>query len=287
MLQSVSIHSLLSSVVISFCLGISIPLGYAETAPDKGQENIQAVKSINPQPNWKEIAPDFEVVELSTTDGGIFSASLLFARTKLDKFRVKVVRAKEYGSNRSTVKSIANSSGAVLAINSNFFDPNGEPLGLIVSRGISLNPIHKGGKVLTGIFQVTNNGISIINRGAFQVDGILEATQAGPRLLSSGNPVQGLKQSQVASRRAGVCIDAQDRLIFFCSRSTFGGVTMSELQRILTDSRINCVDALNLDGGGSAQLYISVKDQNDSLVYEQSIAGRDPVPTALILQEIR
>ena len=228
-------------------------------------DSNMAVPSQSVESDWKLIAPDLEILEYTVQEGGIFASSLVFVRTALKNYKLRVGWAKEFGFSQGTVKSIAQAAGATLAINANFFDPKGDPIGLVVSRGISLNNIHRGGKVLTGIFQLTNKGAALVNRTAYDPKGVIEAVQAGPRLIVNKLPIDGLREGESASRRAGVCIDELGRILVFSSQSTFGGVTMNQLQRILREPSINCVDALNLDGGGSAQMYVGVKDRTNKL----------------------
>ena len=238
--------------------------------------------SATSTPFWHAVGEDLETGEMKITSRALFTSQLTFFRTSLNKYRIGVIRASEYGWKRSDVKSLSRTSKAVLGINANFFDEQWNPLGIIVSRGIVLQKIHKGGTTLTGIFQVTRHGISIVNRQSFQGETILEALQAGPRLLSAGTPVDGIRESLTPSKRAGLCIDKSGRLIFFAVSSRFIGLDIEELQNVLLQKNIDCVDALNLDGGGSAQLYVS--DKLPSAVpdwKEFYISGDDEVPVIL------
>ena len=106
--------------------------------------------------------------------------------------------------------------------------------------------------------------------------------QGGPRLLANGAAVPGLRDVNSSSRRAGVCLDKDNRLIFFCVSSSLSGVSLAELQTALRAPGIDCVDALNLDGGGSAQLYVSSELPGSVReASELSIRGKDEIPVAL------
>ncbi|MCB9030666.1 MAG: phosphodiester glycosidase family protein [Deltaproteobacteria bacterium] len=238
------------------------------------------------QHEWRALSQDLEILELGTDESGIFSSKVLFLRSALKQHRVVVTRAKDFSFQKATVRALAKKQNAVLTINANFFDPKSNPLGIVVHRGIVFNNLHRGGNVLTGVFQVKDTGLSIIPRNKFSLEGILEAVQSGPRLIYNGREVDGLKQSQETSRRAGVCIDNIGRVVFFCTNSGFIGLSLEQLQKLLLRPEIQCKDALNLDGGGSAQMYIkyngeSSQDQSLSLF----IPGRDEVPVALSLIE--
>lgn len=225
---------------------------------------------------WRRIAPDLEATTVST---GLASTDVVLVRTRLARFRVGVVRASEHGSHRASVRRLSEASGAVLGINANFFDESGRALGLVVSKGTVLQRLHGGGRTLTGVFAVDPRGPRIESRVAYSPIGVLEAIQAGPRLVSNGAPVSGLTSSGASARRAGACIDQEHRLLFFAASSGLLGLTFDELQQILLRPGINCRDALNFDGGGSAQLYVNPGAVPGGLkTAEIFIPGADDVP---------
>ena len=233
---------------------------------------------------WRTLGDDLEFAELSVSTRIFFSSKLTFLRTSLARYRVGLVRAAEFGWKRADVKTLCQASRAAVGINSNFFDEQGDPLGLVVTRGIMHQRIHQGGSTLTGVFQASRKRISIVNRSSFSREQALEALQAGPRLLASGQPVAGLRETLSLPKRAGVCIDSQGRLIFFAVSSRFFGLSLDTLQQTLRRPEIDCSDALNLDGGGSVQLYVSGKLPGAAHeTAEISITGDDQVPVILAL----
>lgn len=223
---------------------------------------------------WEEVRDDLEVREVPYPSSALFPAKVSFLRTSLERLSVGVVRAQDLGKSRLSVKTMVERSKAIAGINANFFDTEGAPLGLIVSRALVHRKIHSGGKTLTGIFQMKRTGPGIVGRDAFSLDGVLEAVQAGPRLLLGGVKTPSLSDNAY-SRRAGVCIDKEGRLLLFCVSSGLLGVTVPQLQEVLLSEGIDCVDALNFDGGGSAQLHLSEQQGMD---YKLSIPGSDDVP---------
>ncbi|MCB0336241.1 MAG: phosphodiester glycosidase family protein, partial [Bdellovibrionales bacterium] len=196
-----------------------------------------------------------------------------------------VLRAVSFGQTTSSAKALALKSNAVMTINANFFDENGKPLGLVVSQGIQQQKIHQGGNTLTGVFFVTRENIGIVNRSNFQSDLVIEAVQAGPRLLASGNKIKGLNKNEIRTRRSGVCVDKKKRLIFFITTG-FMGITLHQLQEMILTPDIGCVDALNLDGGGSAQMYLDTQHASgQSKIDNITIHGSEPVPVMLALRQ--
>ncbi len=230
---------------------------------------------------WYSLAPDLDIKEISVKSNPIFGSNLLFIRTALKKYQVKVIRSQEYGEKRSDVRNLALKTNAVLAINANFFDENGRALGLVINRGKVFNRLHAGGKTLTGIFQASRKNIKISGRNNIEYQSILEAVQAGPRLIING-VIPETKNSFQNSKRSGVCIDNKGKLIIFATTETFSGVSLDVLQKVLVSPEIGCKDALNFDGGGSAQIYVSNEiPEMRERIEARYIPGNDKIPVAI------
>jgi exopolysaccharide biosynthesis protein len=230
---------------------------------------------------WKKVGDDLEIASVDVQTKNFLKAEAVMVRSALQRYRVGVVRAAEYGLLRGSVKTLCRAGRATVCINANFFDESGSPLGLVISRGIEHKRLHKGGDTLTGVFQVTRDGPQIISRADFEPAKVIEAVQAGPRLLLSGSKVQGLRDL-ASTRRSGVCLDAEHRLIMFAVSPGIVGISVEEMQNLLLDPGINCQNALNLDGGSSSQLYINSAVLGAvSGFQEVSVPGRDDVPVAL------
>ena len=101
--------------------------------------------------------------------------------------------------------------------------------------------------------------------------------QSGPLLLLRGAPqaVTGLPLR--ASRRALIGIDKEHRTVIAVTDNLIGGLYWAELQEIFSagSGQVPTVDLLNLDGGGSAQLYIKAGK------FEEFVAGTVEVPVAI------
>lgn len=232
---------------------------------------------------WRQVAPGLEITEINLSKISPLGGQLVLARAVTTRHRLEVIRAAQFGWQRATAKTLCKAARASVCVNANFFDESGNPLGLVVSRGTEYSRLHRGGRTLTGIMQLTRQEISVLNRSDFMPGRAIEAIQAGPRLLKSGLPIPGLKDSR-STRRAGMCLDQQGRVIFYCSHSTLSNLSVSELQTILQNQPVSCLDALNLDGGGSAQMFIAANPARplDSKTQgEVWLSGRDEVPIAL------
>ena len=240
-------------------------------------------ESQNVPVRWQKLGHDLEIAEVHTSPGTLLSPQLTLLRTSGTSYQLGVVAAVSFGMQRSTVKRLAESSGAMLGINANFFDERGDPLGLVLTGGRLRHAVHRGGKTLTGVLEVRRGGARIVSRDRFSPKGVLEAIQAGPRLIVGSAPVEKPRDSVKYERRAGVCIDRQGRIVFFISSGLIG-ISFKELIQLLLQSDVGCRDALNLDGGGSAQLYLSSEIAGAvPTLRELSVPGSDQIPVMLAL----
>ncbi len=236
----------------------------------------------SPPVSWSRVADDLELSRVSVKTGTFISTEVLFLRTSLRRYDVQVLRASQAGQSRSNIKQICESNKSIACINASFFDERGEPLGLVVSRGIQYSRVHNGGNTLTGIFEVNREGIKFASRRNFDASNSIEAIQSGPRLIRDGQIVQGLDQSRQNSRRSGICVDNKNRLLLFVVSSRLFGISLHGLQEILLHPEIACVQALNLDGGGSSQFFMTANPPGALAGHaEILIAGADEIPIAL------
>lgn len=242
------------------------------------------VAVADPEIAWEPIGTDLEQANAKLNPGSVFSASAVLLRSSLTNYRLQVLRAADFGWKRANVRAMCREAGASACINSNFFDEQGRALGLVISRGIIQQKMHRGGGTLTGVAFVTPKSIGIAHRDAFSPEGVIEATQAGPRVLDDGQAVSGLKESSFRTNLSGMCLDQQGRVVLYRVSAGVFGASLPLLQRLLLSSGVACVDALNFDGGGSSQLYISGEIPGHAgAVREESFPGRDEVPVALAL----
>ena len=249
---------------------------------------LSTAESVPEKIEWERIGNGLEQTNFKVNADSIISSSIALVRSDLKNHRLAVIRASEFGWKHATVQALCKQSGAVACINANFFDEQGKPLGLVASRGIIHQKIHKGGGLLTGVLYASAKSVNISHRDTFSTEGVVEAIQAGPRLVSQGVIVEGIKESSRSSNLSGICIDAQNRIsIFRVTSGVFGG-SLHQLQSVLTHPGIACTEALNFDGGGSSSMYISGEIQGHAgAVREENFPGTDEVPVAIGLFPIQ
>ena len=197
----------------------------------------------------------------------------------LDAFEFDIALANDLNTKRRDVKSMAKSDKADFAINAHFFDPEGDVLGLLIKNNTELHPMHKGGGLLTGIFYIENNLPKFSYRNNYSASNPNIAIQSGPRLIENGKRT-AIKTNEAYSRRSGIAITKDNQILIFATELRFPGATLLDIQKILSNPRLNIRDALNFDGGSSSQVYTTLLDSG-----EFYISGGDIVPTALIARK--
>jgi len=228
--------------------------------------------------DFERVGDDLEIAETQIVTGGLFDASVVLVRSALRRYNIKVILAATGGSD---VRQMCEDARATACVNANFFDADGKALGLVVSRGIVYHKLHLGGRTLSGVLALTPDGVRITERDSINLASVSEAIQAGPLLIQAGAK-RPINERATSTRRAGVCIDDQNRIILFAVSSSFSGVSISALQDLLASKKVGCRDALNLDGGGSAQLFVSSHLPGAAQDFSGvDIQGRDQVPVAL------
>ena len=231
---------------------------------------------------WKPQGLGLDISQVEIPSKIFFKSHLTLLRFGLADYKIVVIRATDFGLTRATIKTLCQKARALACINANFFDEGGKPLGLVVTRGMTLQGLHRRGGTLTGVFQITRNSASIINRSEYNPEAVVEAIQAGPRLLAKSEKIPGLRESNSSTRRSGVCIDASNRIILYVMSTGFFGLSLENLREFLLSDSVQCTDAINLDGGGSAQLYAELmvdRDNGSKTIF--SVEGTDEIPIAL------
>jgi uncharacterized protein YigE (DUF2233 family) len=207
---------------------------------------------------WQKIEEGFEF-KAAQIDGQPYQSliKLKVLRVGLEKFQVRVLDTRVYGTDRLEIRLLAKKAQALAAINGGFFTPEYRPLGLLIVDGKEVNPLRRAD---WGVFLIQENRPRIIHTNEFQNDrNISQAMQVGPRLVVNGRELQMKRQ---AARRSALGVTMKYQLILLSTDDT--DVYAQDLARIfhLPESQggLECRDAMVLDGGPSAQMYAEYKD---------------------------
>ncbi|HLN85631.1 MAG TPA: phosphodiester glycosidase family protein, partial [Candidatus Limnocylindrales bacterium] len=140
-----------------------------------------------------------------------------------------------------------------------------------INRSVSKHALY------TGVFGMRDGSPFVVHRDEFNPSLASEALQSGPLLLYRGAPVEVMRGLGRYARRAVVGIDKDGRVIAAVTDGVLGGLSFAELQDLFANpkAQLDTPDLVNLDGGGSAQLYLKAGK------FEEWVAGTTEVPVAI------
>lgn len=178
-----------------------------------------------------------------------------------------------------TAKTAAEQAGALAALNGGFFTPEGQPLGFLRTHGEDLGGLHPGP---LGEGLVLDTPPTLLRRENFrkvsqQARHIL---QAGPFLILDSQACAGLRGREPRDR---AFLLSDGKHLFALAHSS--ACSLESLAQALAQQPIpefHIERALNLDGGTSADLWISREIPGGPL--ERSSFFRKPVRNYLLLK---
>ena len=256
---------------------ITISVGSA-SPQSSAKQKISPTLSVIDAGAWKSVQKGIEsrTIALERREPA-YTLDLKLLRFDTQWITARLLRATQYQLKAASAMTFVERSGAVAAINANYFDTDGKPLAFLKAGGQAINPRVSRSSLYTGVFGVKDQRPFISHRDDFLSEQADEAMQSGPLLLLRGAPqaVTGLPLR--ASRRALIGIDKEQRLMIAVTDNLIGGLFWAELQEIFSAGswQVQAQDLLNLDGGGSAQLYIKAGK------FEEFVAGTVEVPVAI------
>jgi uncharacterized protein YigE (DUF2233 family) len=159
----------------------------------------------------------------------------------------------------------------LFAANAGMFDPALKPVGLYVEQGREL--AHLNTRSAYGNFHMKPNGVFYVSADAAAVAETRQflqqkpraqlATQSGPMLVINGRLHPRFnRRSTSLKARDGVGVRADGKVLFAISE---GEVSFDAFARLFRDG-LNCPNALFLDGGSAATLYVPSRNGHGNIV---------------------
>jgi exopolysaccharide biosynthesis protein len=205
--------------------------------------------------DWRTVAPgvDYQRITRDTLDVHV-------TRVDLRNPAIRVVATKE--SERGlTVSEYAAATGAIVAINGDYFDPEIQPIGLSMS---SCGVWWKGAKIgrKQGLIAV-GRGRAEIQRNTMKTRRWMKGAISGwPMLVEDCEVLDPLPGSDHFTRaphpRTAVGVSRDNRTMYLVvadgRREGIPGPTLPELAAFLKE--LGACRAMNLDGGGSSAMWV-------------------------------
>lgn len=229
------------------------------------------LNSIAHAKSWQPIEPGMEYFDLRYQSLSQWSHIHAF-RIDLQKMHLSVLMAKDLPEHDAFVPTFRHYSHGLIAINGGFFNPNKTPLGLRISDKQILNPLRRIS--WWGVFFIQEQHAAISTPFEFHAKKNVEfAIQSGPRLLVAGQ-IPTLRPGY--ANRSALGIDDKGRVIIMVTENL--PIATTDFARILKAPPFRCVDALNLDGGSSSQLYAKMPH------FKLNVPGFSQVSDAIIVK---
>ena len=234
--------------------------------------------------------PQYGYDEIISQDDGLLVAKILgkryvgFVAVIDDPLRLTLGKCPYFGEAAygRTVKQMADDAGAVLAVNGGgFSDPGGEGRG-----GMPTGNVIYQGEMLMGYWSPTvgMDGQGKLRVGNFNGTQCLEmglqwAVSYGPNLIIDGEICPNLDTTMGEPRTAvGQREDGAIVIVVLQGRQVQAlGVTCRQLAEIMKG--YGCVNAGNLDGGASSDIYF----QGQYLNVCNTSGGPRPIPTGILV----
>lgn len=177
--------------------------------------------------------------------------SIHIFKINLEQNTLKLAFAKDGLLPASTVQWLAQDHHAILAVNGGFFTPFWTLLGLRIQDSKVRNPLRK--ITWWPIFYLKNNQPFIVSEKDYQPSSAITlAIQSGPRLINHGKIIS-LKPGK--DERTAIGINQKGEIILLATEHY--PVETIDLAHFLHNN-LDCVDAMNFDGGSSTQLYANI-----------------------------
>lgn len=250
------------------------------------QQTSQKTETVTDSLNFIQIRTD-----------SIFNSNQIISLLTVQKTDLKKLKV-EFGFSKSDLKktsSFAKSKNALAAINGGFFniDEGGsvsyfEINDSVISR--QRNPELKWGvsdRIINGAIVIVNDSIIKIEQALseqFYESSNKESAVlvTGPVLLLNSEVMSLPQKKFVTNRHPRTCLCKKKTSLVFITidgRSKEAeGMNLFEVQKFLL--RIGCVDAINLDGGGSTTMWIHDKGVVN---FPSDKTGERPVSNVLLL----
>lgn len=198
--------------------------------------------------DWREVAPGIDYLDVGSIALSPWSHIHAF-RISLKSNRFSLVTARDLEEDYASVDEYAQFSQALIAINGGFFDNDFQPLGLRIRNSKKISAL----KQISwwGVFYIKNGHAYLSPARQFNYAKNIDfAVQSGPRLLVNGR-IPPLKAGR--DERTALGITPDGRVIIIVTEHN--ALSTTELAQLMKAPPLNCLNALNLDGGNSSQLY--------------------------------
>jgi uncharacterized protein YigE (DUF2233 family) len=219
---------------------------------------------------WENLAPGLERRSLLPDPDNLLSQTIVL---RIDPARYTFRVHYHPGEPLNLIQWREELPDAVAFVNANFFTPEFENIGLLVSDGVVHGQSYEG---YGGTFAVENGTAGVWSNMArpYQGESLEQAVQGFPMLVADGQQAYNNPDPDRATRRTFIGQDDQGRIII--GVTPLLGLKLVELSAYLPTTDLGLVNVVNLDGGGSTMMFLLLPE-----TAEYRLFSLDPVPAVL------
>lgn len=264
----------------TFVLGFVLLLFHTTVFPGQAPTRIKFndTLTVTETGSWRSVGKGVEQRKIAfLRSEPNYTMELKLLRLDPQIISARLLSSSDMQAKSATAQSFVEMSGAIAAVNGNYFDERGRPLAYLKIGDKEINRLVSKHALYTGTFAIIDGNPMVLHRDEFTPAQARDALQSGPLLLNRGTAVQTMPGLGRYARRSVLGIDKAGRIVIAVTDAVIGGLSFVELQELFSNSKwqLDTPELLNLDGGGSAQLYFKLGRA------EESVPGTSEVPIAI------
>jgi len=211
---------------------------------------------------WLNLQPglDLRELEFKRKNRWFSKFSLEVLRVDPQQLALRMVVVSPDDLPGADIDSLAARTGAIALLNTNYFEPDFKVMGLVIADGKPIYPLRKEGNIHHGVWFLKGREAFLLNRANFSPDGVDQAFQAGPWLVTDGEAETRFRNAQIVARRSAVAVDRKGRVLLIATDALLGGLALPELAWLLAypeeKGGVGAWRAINCDGGTSTQMIL-------------------------------
>jgi exopolysaccharide biosynthesis protein len=244
--------------------------------------------------NWPSQAVGRSLTLFTFRSDSLFNDPQMISILQMDKEALEWYRVDLAYSDSTlvTTSGLARSQNAAAAINGSYFDmKNGGSVtymeidGRMIDTTRNARRSHINGAVIIG-----HNGRLVVeparsDEAYARSEDEEDVLVSGPLLISNGVPENLPATAFVTTRHPRTCLCITPEAILFITidgrRETAAGMDLHDVQAFLIS--LGCVDAVNMDGGGSTTMWIHGVNGGRIVNHPSDRTGERPVANALVI----
>src|SRR5262245_18404596 len=199
---------------------------------------LSATLTVTDNGSWRALQKGAELrkIVLERSDHS-YTVELKLLRFDSRFVAPKILSAEQFQLKAADAKTFVEKSGALAAVNANYFDEKTRPLAYLKTGVKEINRTVSKHALYTGIFGLRESVPFVMHRDGFTPAEASEALQCGPLLLHKSALVEIMNGLGRYARRSVIGIDKEGRMIIAVTDTVIGGLSFNEVQELFSNAK--------------------------------------------------